>query len=189
MINEEMHSFTDDYLIGHQQTRNINSTSITDSYLNNIFNNEETNIDNLDININNNLENNLNNEISASSSSSSNQEELGNNSLNTLEDNDLLDISKNSNLNETLADTGEPIALCRLRRQAVRILASRIRTEKQYYEVKETELKEKLDKLSIKNLELEKQLEQLKRPQKQLFLISTAFVFCSLIGYFLNNLN
>ena len=88
-----------------------------------------------------------------------------------------------------LAETGEPIGLCRLRRRAVKVLASRIRSEQEYYLAREKELRTKLEHLVSKNEELQSQLSVQQPHSKQLFLFSTAFVFCSLISYFMQTLN
>ena len=88
-----------------------------------------------------------------------------------------------------LAETGEPIALCRLRRRAVKVLAARIRTEKEYYEKRENELRKKLDHLVARNEELESRLAVQQPHSNALFLFSTAFVFCSLISYFMQTFN
>jgi hypothetical protein len=50
---------------------------------------------------------------------------------------------------ESLAETGEPLLLCRLRRRAVEVLVSRLREEKAFHESREKELDHKL-KESIK---------------------------------------
>lgn len=45
---------------------------------------------------------------------------------------------------ESLAETGEPLVLCRLRRKAVEVLISRLREEKAFHEAREKELEQRL---------------------------------------------
>ena len=67
---------------------------------------------------------------------------------------------------ESLAETGEPIVLCRLRRKAVEVLVSRLREEKAFHETREKELEGKLKDITARN----KRLEDQKRKLSQLFL-------------------
>lgn len=111
--------------------------------------------------------------------------------LNLLADSDDLDsplVPRTAEDAAQLAETGEPIGLCRLRRRAVKVLAARIRTEKEYYEKRENELRKKLDCLVARNEELEGQLG-VQPHSNALLLFSTAVVFCSLISYFMQTLN
>lgn len=111
---------------------------------------------------------------------------LSGDSLDLLTESEDLDtplVPRSSNEEATqLAETGEPIGLCRLRRRAVKVLAARLRTEKEYYQNRESELRKRLE-------ELESRLSVQQPQRKQLFLFSTAFVFCSLISYFMQTLN
>lgn len=211
----EVHSFSDDYLIG--QSRLISSSTLTENYENlNVNSNVNSNViinrnliestdsseqngnqaANQDMNINSEILNQMPNNpsiIDNEASASSSQDErsrlgLSNESLNSLVDTDIL-VSRTTNLSEEeFAKTGEPLQLCRLRRRAVRILSERIKIEKQYYEDRENELKQRLDSLQVENCELEDKLKHLRKPDSKIVLMSTAFVF-SLIGYFLQNLS
>jgi hypothetical protein len=58
---------------------------------------------------------------------------------------------------ESLAETGEPIVLCRLRRKAVEVLVSRLREEKAFHETREKELESKLKDVTARNKQLEDQ--------------------------------
>lgn len=58
---------------------------------------------------------------------------------------------------ESLAETGEPIVLCRLRRKAVEVLVSRLREEKAFHESREKELECRLKDVTARNKRLEDQ--------------------------------
>lgn len=62
---------------------------------------------------------------------------------------------------ESVAETGEPIVLCRLRRKAVEILISRLREEKTFHETRENELRVKLNEMKSRNEKLQQELESL----------------------------
>lgn len=85
---------------------------------------------------------------------------------------------------ETLAETGEPLMLCRLRRRAVEILISRLRDEKTL----QSELKEQLDVLRIENERLRGKLNDPRfsarvfNHKKILFtVIASIIVTCSIV--------
>lgn len=190
LINDvETHRFSVDYLIGQSRPISTNTGNYANESAFNL-----TSADQQDRMLNN---SDLD-QLIADPNRSSNLEQharldLSNESLDLIVDDEITDLNSSllarSSGEDTLAKTGEPVSLCRLRRRAVKILASRISLEKQYYEERENELKLKLDNLQSRNEELENQLNQTDRPQKQLFLISTAFVVCSLISYFIQTFN
>lgn len=70
------------------------------------------------------------------------------------------DEEEEQRLRESLAETGEPIVLCRLRRKAVEILISRLREEKKFHETRENELHVQMTKLKDMNYDLRSQLER-----------------------------
>lgn len=59
---------------------------------------------------------------------------------------------------ESLAETGEPLVLCRLRRRAVEVLVSRLREEKAFHESREKELEQKLSESHQLNQQLRRKL-------------------------------
>ena len=59
---------------------------------------------------------------------------------------------------ESLAETGEPLVLCRLRRRAVEVLVSRLREEKAFHESREKELEQKLSESIRVNQQLRQEL-------------------------------
>ena len=65
---------------------------------------------------------------------------------------------------ESLAETGEPIVLCRLRRKAVEVLVSRLREEKAFHETREKELECKLKDVTARNKRLEDQKGKQRTP-------------------------
>lgn len=65
------------------------------------------------------------------------------------------DEGEEARLRESLAETGEPVVLCRLRRRAVEILISRLREEKAFHETREKELENKLKDVTARNRKLE----------------------------------
>lgn len=209
LINDEISRFSAvDYLIGQSRsiimTNNLNeSINVNDHNSNQTSNETVTLNETIDqsVSLGQNLEqtslslnlSNIDHELTRPSDAEQ-RSRLSNGSLSNVQIDENYDntslVPRTLNEETTpLAKTGEPIALCKLRRRAVKILASRIRTEKEYYEDRENELKQRLDNLIIKNQELENQLNQTNQPHKQLFLISTAFVFCSLISYFIHTFN
>uniref|UniRef100_T1K9U6 Uncharacterized protein n=1 Tax=Tetranychus urticae TaxID=32264 RepID=T1K9U6_TETUR len=94
---------------------------------------------------------------------------------------------------ESMAETGEPLLLCRLRRRAVEILVSRLRDEKLLHESRESELKEQLEELKELNKNLIKEVTSLKCSSfrasgwkiKMITSMMTTFLFASsLLVYF-----
>lgn len=71
-----------------------------------------------------------------------------------------VDEEEEQRVRESLAETGEPIVLCRLRRKAVEILISRLREEKKFHESRENELRVQMLKLRDTNLELKQRLSE-----------------------------
>jgi len=67
---------------------------------------------------------------------------------------------------ESLAETGEPLVLCRLRRRAVEVLVSRLREEKAFHESREKELEQKLSQSLRLNQQLRQQILSLSRDKK-----------------------
>ena len=61
---------------------------------------------------------------------------------------------------ESVAETGEPIVLCRLRRRAVEILISRLREEKNFHETRENEMRVKLAQVQELNDRLHTELRK-----------------------------
>lgn len=61
---------------------------------------------------------------------------------------------------DSFAETGEPIVLCRLRRRAVEILISRLREEKNFHETRENEMRVKLAQVQDLNNRLQEELRK-----------------------------
>lgn len=88
---------------------------------------------------------------------------------------------------ESVAETGEPIVLCRLRRKAVEILISRLREEKAFHETRENELRIKLNEMKSKNELLQQHLDALEsdpalRRSKSLALIGFTVLVINIVA-------
>ena len=88
---------------------------------------------------------------------------------------------------ESVAETGEPIVLCRLRRKAVEILISRLREEKAFHETRENELRIKLNEMKSKNEQLQQELNALEtdpavRRSKSLALIGITVLVINIVA-------
>jgi hypothetical protein len=92
-----------------------------------------------------------------------------------------------SNSDQNLAETGEPVQLCRLRRRAVEVLASRWRTERAYFDQRENELRDQLSNLRQQLREANERANQSRRNVRT-FWISTCscclLAAGSLVGWF-----
>lgn len=91
---------------------------------------------------------------------------------------------------ETMAETGEPLMLCRLRRRAVEILISRLRDEKTL----QSELKEQLEAMRVENERLRAQLNDSRIASKifrhkkiLLTVITSLIVTCSIVTALTNS--
>ena len=88
---------------------------------------------------------------------------------------------------ESVAETGEPIVLCRLRRKAVEILISRLREEKTFHETRENELRIKLNEMKSRNEQLQQELNALEtdpavRRSKSLALIGITVLVINIVA-------
>lgn len=88
---------------------------------------------------------------------------------------------------ESVAETGEPIVLCRLRRKAVEILISRLREEKTFHETRENELRVKLNELKSRNEKLKEELDALEkdpavRRSRSLAFIGITFLVINIVA-------